>query len=109
MYCPHFYSIINFEYYNDDLISKKLIKVYKNYIFSTDITQIDNINKMRKLDAVLYEYINDYEFRNEMKTDIIKVNLKNENILDGIVNAIINFFDSYQKLKIRKVQVTRWI
>lgn len=109
-HCPHFYSIINFEYYKDDVISEKLINVYKKYIFSADLSSINKINKIKKLDAVLYEYIVDYAFRNQVKENILTINVKKyENILEAMVNAIISFFDNYEKVKFRTVKVTRWI
>ena len=32
--CPNFYKIINFDYFQDDLFTDKLIKIYRMYIFS---------------------------------------------------------------------------
>lgn len=109
-HCPHFYTIINFEYYSDDLVSEKLINVYEKYIFSADITEYANISKIEKLDEVLFRYINDYGFRNQIKKDIVRIKVsRGENLLDTIVNAIIGLFDNYEKLVTRKVQMTRWI
>lgn len=109
-HCPHFYTIINFEYYSDDFISEKLIDIYEKFIFSTDITSIENVNKIEKLDRILYKYINDYCFREQIKNDIMKIKVqRGENLLDVIVSAIIKFFDNYEVLCSRKVQMTRWI
>ena len=69
-HCPHFYTIINFEYYSDDLISEKLIDIYEKFIFSTDITKSENIEKIRKLDGVLFKYINDHCFREQIQNII---------------------------------------
>lgn len=109
-HCPHFYTIINFEYYSDDLISEKLIDIYEKFIFSVDISSANNVIKIEKLDKMLYKYINDYCFREQVKTDMMRIRVqKGENVLDTIVSAILGFFDSYEKTSIRKVQVTRWI
>lgn len=109
-HCPHFYTIINFEYYGDDLVSEKLINVYEKYVFSVDIENRNNVLKIEKLDEVLFRYINDYGFRNQIKKDIVQIKVsRGENLLDTIVNAIINLFDNYEKLVTRKVQMTRWI
>lgn len=109
-HCPHFYTIINFEYYSDDLISEKLIDIYQKFIFSVDITLQENVVKIEKLDKMLYKYINDYCFREQVKTDMLNIRVhKGENVLDSIVSAIIGFFDSYEKLCTRKVPMTRWI
>lgn len=109
-HCPHFYTIINFEYYSEDIISEKLIDVYEKYIFSTDISVGENISKIEKLDDVLYKYIEDYCFREQIQNDIMKIKVRRgENLLDTIVSAVINFFENYDRIRTRKVQVTRWI
>ena len=109
-HCPHFYTIINFEYYGNDFISEKLIEVYEKYIFSCDMSVEENVFKVEKLDTILYKYISDYGFREQVKIDIANVRVKKgENVLEAVVIAIINFFDNYEKYKSRKVQVTRWI
>lgn len=109
-HCPHFYTIINFEYYSDDIISEKLLDIYQKYIFSVDINNSENIKKIEKLDRVMFRYINDFVFRKEIKQDITKVKVqRGENILESIVTAIINFFDKYDLIAIRRVPVTRWI
>ena len=88
-HCPHFYTIINFEYYSDDIVSEKLLDIYQKYIFSVDIDNIENVKKIEKLDRVMFRYINDFVFRKEVK--------------------IISFFDKYDLIAIRRVPVTRWI
>lgn len=109
-HCPHFYTIINFEYYNNDIISEKLISVYEKYIFSVDISIPENVLRVEKLDGVLYKYIEDYCFREQIQNDIVKIKVKRgENILDTIVSAVINFFENYDIIRTRHVQVTRWI
>ncbi len=109
-HCPHFYTIINFEYYSNDIVSEKLIEVYEKFIFSCDMNELESISKVEKLDTVLYKYITDYSFREQVKLDINNVRVKRgENVLETIVGTIINYFDNYEKTKCRKVQVTRWI
>lgn len=109
-HCPHFYTIINFEYYSDDLISEKLIDIYEKFIFSVDISDSENVARVEKLDLVLYKYINDYCFREQVKSDMMTIKVRRgENILDSIVSAILRFFDSYELLSTRKINITRWI
>ncbi len=109
-HCPHFYTIINFEYYSDDMVSEKLIDVYTKFIFSVDITDATNIKKVEKLDDVLFKYINDYCFRDQIQRDIMTIKVRRgDNILETIVSAIINFFETYEKMSTRRVQMTRWI
>ncbi len=109
-HCPHFYTIMNFEYYSDDVVSEKLIDVYGKFIFSVDIEVEENVKRIEKLDEVLFKYINDYCFREQVKTDMMKIKVRRgENLLDTIVSAILGFFDSYNSFLTRKVQMTRWI
>ena len=109
-HCPHFYTIVNFEYYKDDVVSERLINIYEKFIFNADVSKIENVNKIEKLDKVLYQYTNDYAFRSQMKADISSVRVKkSENVLESIVNAIIKLFENYENLRLRKLQVTRWI
>ena len=108
--CPNFYNIINFEYYSHDIISEKLIDVYSQYIFSTDVNNSEDMQNVEKLDRALYKYISDYCFREQIKKDIVKVKVhRGEDVLKSIVDAIIKFFECYDTFCLRKVQVTRWI
>ena len=36
-YCKNYQRIVNFDYLQDDLISAKLIRVYKDYVFKVNI------------------------------------------------------------------------
>jgi len=109
-HCPHFYTIINFEYYSDDIISERLIDIYEKFIFSIDLNNNESVLKVEKLDEVLFRYINDYCFREQVKSDMMTIKVKKgDNVLDTIVNAILSFCDNYEKLRTRKVQMTRWI
>lgn len=109
-YCQHFYTIINADFYSDDSLSKKLVDIYQDYIFSVDINNRDIKEKVRKLDNVMFEYISNSIFKNQIQNDIKKIKIsKNDNILEVIVNAIINMFENYNKYKKDKLLTTRWI
>lgn len=109
-HCPHFYTIINFEYYSDDIISERLIDIYEKFIFSININNKESVIKVEKLDEVLFRYINDYCFREQVKNDMMTIKVKKgDNVLETIVSAILSFCDNYEKLRTRKVQMTRWI
>ena len=43
--CPNFYKIIDFEFYEDDYISEKLVKIYKDFIFDINIDDKKKILK----------------------------------------------------------------
>ena len=38
-YCPNFDKIINADFYEDDQITKKIIKIYEDFIFSVDLNK----------------------------------------------------------------------
>ena len=63
--CPNFYKIIEFSPYEDDIISKKLIKLYQEYIFRIDINNPDDVESVINLDKVVSKYIDDYLCKNK--------------------------------------------
>jgi len=109
-HCPHFYTIINFEFYSGDNISEKLIDVYQKYVFSIDPNNKEEVEKLKKLDKLMYTYINDNAFRNQIKLDIKNIKVpKGNNVLESVVNVIINFFEKYEDIKVSRVVLPRWI
>ena len=56
-HCPHFYKILDFEIYEDDVISSKLISLYKDYIFSIDVTDERALKKAEKIDLIISKKI----------------------------------------------------
>ena len=56
-HCPNFYKIMNFEYYEDDLLSDKLINVYHDYVFKVSLDDKKNIAKLEQVDFIINKYI----------------------------------------------------
>lgn len=110
-YCPNFNRIINLDYYEDDILTGKLINIYEKFIFSTDIDDENGMNLVHKIDHVLGKYIDDYTFRKELQAEIfrVKVDKPKSNILLTIVENIIRIFDKYQEDSTRKIYISRWI
>ena len=109
-HCPNFYKIINFEYYDDDEISNKLIDVYEKYVFKVDISDKNEVKRLEQLDLVLNKYIDDYFFRKELKVEMKKIKVrKDEDILSAIVNWIIRVFDNYEVGYTRNIYFSRWL
>ena len=113
-YCPNFNQIVNFEYAQDDKISGKLIRIYKDYICHLDITTPDDVKHIQEIDYVLGRYIEDYAFRRELKAEIIHVKIRKTctefiDILKAIVASIIHIFDNYLENSTRKIRIARWI
>lgn len=108
--CPNFYKIINFEYYEDDIITEKLMVIYKKFIFSADINNEEEIEKVRQIDQLLNKYINDYNFRREMKISLPKIEIKrSNNLLLSVVNGLLNIFDAYQEGTTQRIYISKWI
>lgn len=110
-YCPNYNKIINADFYEDDHMTKKIIKIYEDYVFSTDIADKDNVNKLVKLDTIIYKYLEDYHFRGELQKSLteVKVTNKVKDIVDFIVSSIIEIFNNYKEGLTRKIYIPRWL
>lgn len=109
-YCPNYYNIVNFDFNSEDMISNKLVSIYKNYIFSIDILNQEELNKVQELDRVLSSYINDYIFRSTLKKEILTVKInKDSNILKSLVDAILKIFTNYEEFTTRQLYISKWI
>ncbi len=109
--CPNFYRIVNFDYFEDDYVTDKLIKIYEEYIFNIDVTNYDELRIVKQIDYVLGKYLDDYLFRKKMKIEIlkVKVNKSSSNIRKTIVESIINIFKRYKEEVTREIYISRWI
>ncbi len=109
--CPNFYRIKNFEYFEEDVVTDKLIKIYESYIFKVDIANEEELKLAKQIDYVLGKYIDDYLFRRKMQTEIFNVRIKKacSNILKVIVESIIAIFDRYEEETYRNIYISRWI
>lgn len=109
--CPNFYKIIEFSPYEDDIVSKKLIKLYQEYIFRIDIESKEDINSVIRLDYVISKYIDDYLFRKEMQKRILEIRVKKDtkDILRDIIHSIIKIFDNYEEYTTRVIYISKWI
>ena len=110
-YCPNFNKIVNFEYTKEDRISCELIRIYKDYIFKANIQSSEEVKRVHDLDYVIGRYIDDYEFRRELKTEILHVKIKRSctDILRAIVESILHIFENYLENSTRKIRIARWI
>ncbi len=109
-HCPNFYKIVNFEFFEEDELSKKLLSVYEDYVFNVDLTNKNAVMKVEQLDLVLNKYIDDYFFRKELREEMKKIRIrKDEDILVAIVNWIIKVFDNYEVGFTRNIYFSRWL
>lgn len=110
-YCPNFGRIMNFDYYDEDVVTERLISIYERFIFSSDILQEENVILIREIDRVIGKYIDDYAFRKEMQVEIFRVKVKKtcSNILQAVVEGIIRIFQKYEEDSTRNIYISRWI
>ena len=110
-YCKNYQRIVNFDYLQDDLISAKLIRVYKDYVFKVNINSSEEVEELTHFYYVLGKYIDDYNFRKELKKEIVHVKIKKSctDILRAIVASILKIFDNYLENSTRKITIARWI
>lgn len=109
-YCPNFYKIINFDYYKDDIITDKIINIYRSYIFSIDINNKEELIKINELDYVLSKYIEDCFFRKELKNKFTLLEfVTTKDIIKSFVNNILKIYDLYLEGTTKKIYISRWI
>lgn len=109
-YCPNYYNIVNFDFKENDLISEKLINIYKNFVFSINVENREEIEKVQELDRVLSNYIHDYLFRSTLQKEIVTVKVKRDtNILRSLVDSIIKIFSNYEEYTTRRIYISKWI
>ena len=110
-YCPNFYKIVNFDISEEDTLSRKLVSIYQDYVFNVDLANVEDTKLVREIDKVLARYIDDYEFRKNLKKSMFQVKIKKSctNILKAIVESIVAIFDNYEEYTTRNVYISRWI
>ena len=110
-HCPNFYKIINFDYFENDKITERLISIYEKFIFSADIHNEVYMKKVSEVDKVLGKYVDDYAFRKEMKFELKRIRIKKDhpNRLEMLVSNILRIKDLYEEGFTRKIYISRWI
>ncbi len=109
-HCPNFYKIINFEFFEGDYISEKLVDIYVNFIFDIDLNNENDIYMIKQIDFVINKYIEDYYFRKEMQRSMLNIRVRNTTqIIRDTIQGIINCFDSYENGYTRNIYFARWI
>ncbi|MBQ7031152.1 MAG: hypothetical protein IJN13_02115 [Bacilli bacterium] len=109
-YCPNYYNIVNFDFQENDLISEKLVNIYKSYVFSINVQNDEELERVQELDRVLSNYIADYLFRSTLQKEIVTVRVKKDNnIIRNLVDIIIKIFSNYEEYTTRKLYISKWI
>ena len=109
-FCPNYNEIINCDFLEDDHLTKKLIEYYQDYIFNINHEDEKQTEVVKKLDAALHRYIEDYRFAKSLKNtlNIDEIIHNNFSYLEQLMEYIINFFCDYQEEEVNVYQ-TKWI
>ena len=110
-YCPNFDKVVNADFLEDDTMSLKLVKIYKDFIFQIDLNNQNDILSVKELDNIMGKYVDDYRFREILQDNILTIKIKN-NFHDAIrivVDTIIRIFKNYELESTRKIYISKWI
>lgn len=110
-YCRNYDLIVNCEFLDDDLFSKKLVDCYKYVLSTTNINDSNSINKLIKLDFVMRKYIEDYRFSKKLQDSLDVSGIVNSrlDISFAVFDYVINFSDKYEELPDEIIVNSRWI
>ncbi|MFA5407592.1 MAG: hypothetical protein WC343_02350 [Bacilli bacterium] len=107
--CTHFDEIVNYDFLEDDVFTKKLIQYYQDFVFNVDDRE-DALPLVKKLDEAVYKYMEDYHFAKSLKDtlDIDLVTSDSFSYLNQLMRYIIEYFEAYDGKSINVV-TTKWI
>lgn len=109
-FCPNFYNIINFEVMDNDLITRKILNIYRSYIFNINVNNREAKKKAIRLDRVINKYLEDYHFYNHLKNKFLYVELTTtDNIINSFVDNILNIYEAYLESSTKNIHFARWI
>lgn len=109
-FCPNFYKIANYELNDGDLITKKILNIYKSYIFNIDVNIREEKKKAIRLDKVVSKYLYDYHFLCYLKHRFLYIEIvTTENIVNSFVDNILNIYESYIESSTQNIRFAEWI
>lgn len=109
--CRNYNAIVNCEFLDDDLFSKRLVDYYKKLSVSIPDDNEGMLRKLAKFDHVMRKYVEDYNFSKKLQNsiDVTRV-VEDETDLSGaVVEYVIEYSDRYDEDKDEIITNTRWI
>ena len=107
--CKNYNIIVNCEFLDSDLFSKKLIEFYKNAVMKAS----DNasMEKIVKYDRVMRKYIEDYNFSKKLRNsvDVSSILMSKIDLTDAVMEYALDFSSKYDEKIEEPVVNTRWI
>ena len=109
-YCKNFEKINNTDFLEGDNLSLQLVKIYKDYIFSIDVSNEQELQNAIEIDKIMARYIDDYLFRKTLKQELLQEKKKKcGDIIKTIVESIIAIFHKVEFEDTRVIRISRWI
>ncbi|MDD2203147.1 MAG: hypothetical protein PHT75_02645 [Bacilli bacterium] len=107
--CSHFDEIVNYDFLEDDIFTKKVIQYYQDFVFKVD-ENVKNLDLIKKLDEAVYKYMEDYHFAKSIRDtlDLDLVTSDNFAYLDQLMQYFIDFSGQYDETA-ATVVTTKWI
>lgn len=109
--CPHYDTIINYEYPYGDVMSKKIIDWYRELIFSANGNNEEQLMLIKLLDKSLYLYVKDNKYKRGLRkiVNVDELTFDNKNIIKDVIKKLIEFTRSYEKKEVREVSIAKWL
>jgi len=107
--CSHYDDIIKHDFLEDDILTRKLIEYYKNYILSIEEVE-DNLSLIKKLDDAMFKYIGNYAYAKALKEtlDIDLVTSEEFTYVNQLMLYVVEFYDKYDDNS-TVINITKWI
>lgn len=105
-YCPNYDEIVEYDFNADDIISKKLIDYYREYITSFDKKDEKEIEKITFYDKAMHDYISDIKFFKKVQCYF---NDPACNYGVDMVTNMIEIKNNYIDETLKDLKTTKWI
>lgn len=109
--CKNYNVIVNCEFLDDDLFSKKLVEYYKRAVESVSLDDENMVRELTVLDNVMKKYIEDYNFSKKLRDSIDVSSIVNgeNDYFEALLKYIISFCSKYDEINDDEIVSTRWI
>lgn len=109
--CPNYDHIINYQMRDQDINTKRIIHYYEDYIFNINLTDEEELQKISKLDQIIYEYITNRRLLEYFEINFERKMQENDEkaYFDELVDTIIELYEQYKKDQITKINTPKWI
>ena len=110
-HCPHYDSIVNYEYDYGDSLSSKLIDWYRELIFAVNGNDEKQLKVVEALDKGIYLYVKDNKYKSELKKHlrIEDISLESKKLIKDLIKKIIVFTSKYEQRQLLEVTSSIWI